>query len=385
MSQHARFAPSGAPVWGHCSGSVQAQAAFPDTETPESREGTAAHWVISEVLSSGTVMAYAADLLGQTAPNGVVIDEKMVEGAQVMIDDVLGVLAACAGAELLIEHRVAMPAIHPENWGTLDAALYVPSAGALFLWDYKHGHRENSAAGNLQLIDYVAGLVQQYRIDGVTEQNTRVVLRIVQPFCYTSTGPVSEWVAPLTDLRGYWNRLHAQAAEADTGGTLTTGLWCRDCKAVGVCAAERQASHNLIAVAGSPYEMDTMSGADLATERRILSDGIAVAGKRLEAIGDQLHHRATSGGDAGGLVLETTSGRREWAVPPAQAVALASQFGVDASKPGVLTPTQTLARAPAAVRPMLDQVMKNATRRPAGKTKLVEAADSTVARAFKRK
>ncbi len=391
QNEHAPLAPSASPQWGHCSGSVLAQANLPNPETEQTREGTAAHWVMAEVLEGyrdgrDAVARPCFDFLGKKAPNGVVVDEKMVEGAQVMVDDVLAVAGTSdRRARLLVEHRVHMPQIHPANWGTLDAALYLPERQVLFLWDYKHGHRDCSPVENFQLINYLAGLVNEFGLDGIADQNTTVVARIVQPFCYSAPGPVKEWTCRLSDLRGTWNVLAAKAHEAFADPKLTTGLWCRDCRAVGKCAATRRARYNFIELVNQTYEMDEMDGADLATERGILKDGIAVAKARLEAIEDELRHRIAGGQTDSGLTVESKPGRLEWTAPPAVVRALCGQFGVDVSKDAVLTPTQAKAAAPREVRPLLEQVMAGYTRRPAGALTLVPASESRTARAFKKR
>lgn len=389
MSEHAPLAPSSAPQWGHCSGSIAAQANIPDRESEATREGTAAHWVMSETLlnhrDNRDGPRECVGYLGATDPQGLLIDDKMVEGAQMMVDDVLEVAHRFNGLPyLLIEHRVYMPKIHPQNWGTLDVGLYLPDRQLLFIWDYKHGHRE-TGPGSLQFVDYLQGLCEKYQIDGHLDQQTRYVARVVQPYCYYAAGPVREQTGFLSDLRPQWNQLAMKAHEAFSNPTLSTGLWCRDCKAVGTCSAARRAGYNFIDLVNEPYEMDRMRGADLAVERGILADGLAVARARLEAIEDELHHRVTAGETDSGLTVETSAGRVEWTIAPANARALAAQFGVDASKDAVLTPAQTLAAAPANVRPLLKQVMDKMTGRKAGKLKLVPADESRTARAFKRK
>lgn len=388
--EHAILAPSSAVQWGNCSGSVSAQAALPNLETAETREGTAAHWVGSEVLlniqAPGRGPTNCGAFIAKQAPNGVCIDDKMAEGAQLFVDEVAEVCDRFdAWPFLVVEYRVYMPQIHPENWGTLDAALYLPDRRLLFLWDYKHGHRECKPYENEQLIDYAAGLLHTYQIDGITEQRTTLVARIIQPFCYYATGPINEWCVTLSDLRAYWNTLTQKAHEAYDNPTLSTGLWCRDCRAVGDCSATRKARYNWIELVNAPYEMDEMDAADLAVELEILDEGLAVAKARREAIKDNLKHRISNGETGSGLTLETSSGRLEWSVPPAQARALCAQFGVDVSKDAVLTPTQAKAAAPKEIRPLLAQVMENATRRPAGSLKLVPVGESRTARAFQRK
>lgn len=391
MTVHAPLPPSSAEQWGNCSGWLQATYNLPNFDTPETRAGTAAHWVMAEVLLNfrhpdrGPLVCSA--YLGQQAPNGVVCDDKIVDGAQVMVNDVLDVCQRHGALQsMLIEHRVAMPDIHAMNYGTLDVAIFLPQINYLFLWDYKHGHRE-CAPDSLQLINYVKGVANHFGIDGYGEQQINVVLRIVQPFCYTARGPVREWLVRMAELRPFWNQLQYKAHEAYTDPKLTTGLHCRDCRAVGVCAATRQARYNFVELVNAPYAMDEMTGHDLAIEREILTNGIAVANARLDAIDDILKHRIRNGEANTGLSLESSPGRLNWNenCPPAMAKALFKQFDVDISKEAVLTPTQALEKADKKVRPMIEEVLKQFASRPAGALKLIASTETVAARAFQRR
>lgn len=390
IDEHAPLPPSGSPQWGICSGSILANMHAPDIDTEEKREGTAGHWVMEQCLlrwrdpDGGSPSCF--EWVGKVAPNGVIIDEKMAEGAQVIVDDVLTVCNQYGGLRnLLIEFRVHMPRIHEHNWGTLDVSLFVPEAALLFIWDYKGGHRENRAKENLQLIDYTQGLIEHHGIDGHADQHITASLRIVQPFCYKAKGPIDEWRVLLSDLRPYFNQLHGKAHEAFINPLLSTGPHCRDCAAVGKCSAQRKATYNLIDYANQPYEMDAMSGAELAVERSILIDGLAAAKSRLEAIEDDLQLRVSDGATDTGLALETKYGHIKWTVPYDQAIAFASQFQVDAQKKAAITPTQTIAAAPREMRPCIEQAIKAVSTRPAGGLKLTNADDTIGARAFKRK
>jgi hypothetical protein len=393
VAEHAPLPPSFAPVWGHCSAAILASMQAPNNETEETRTGEATHWVLAEVLRNFqgkqegplTCAAY----IGQVAPNGVVIDDEMAEGAQVAVSDVLEIAQKHGALQsMLIEHRVHMPAVHPQNWGTLDCAIVLrkdDQVVAIYLWDYKNGHRENRAKHNLQLIEYAEGLREELGINGHQEQHVYMIFRIVQPFSYSANGPVDEWECMLSDIRGHVNGLEAKAHEAFSNPQMTTGKHCRDCPGKRPCSARRRADYNLIDLANEPYEMDVMSGADLATERLILSNGLAAAKARLDAIEENLIHRIGEGETGTGLALESKYGHLAFTVPPEQAAALATQFGFDISKFAVKTPTQAIQAAPKEVRVMFEQVLKTMTKRPAGKLKLINADDSRTARAFKRK
>ena len=362
-------------MWGYCAGSVKANASVPDIETQESRDGTAAHWVALDCcLRNG--LSDTSAFLGKTDPDGTVIDEAMCEGAQAIVDDVLEVYAE-HGGQLLIEHRVTMPRIHPENWGTLDCALHVPQKGLLYLWDYKNGHGIVDAKGNLQLIDYSAGLP--------LDPNTTIIFRIVQPFAYRSQGPVDEWRVKLSDLLQYYNQLAYKAAEAmGPNPTMTTGKHCQHCKIVGRCGAAREAAYNYIDVVNAPYLIDDMDGASLALEQRIIENGLVMAKARLKDIEDNLKYRVKNGDTSTGLALETCYGNNNWTVSDAQAIAFAKQFGADIGKTVAKTPTQAIKAVPKDLREFFTTALKAvAKRKPKGLT-LINAADSISHRAFKK-
>lgn len=387
---HALFAPSAAAVWGECSGSVLAAQSVPNRETQETREGEATHWVVSECLTmwkTGLGAPLAGDWLGKTAPNGVVITQEMTDSADVMVEDVLVVCNQHGGLQhLMIEHRVHMPRIHPTKcWGTLDVALDLRHKGLVYLWDFKHGHRQVAAEENKQGTAYMEGLREQWGLDGFTEQHITVHMRIVLPRCYQQSGPVDEWVLPWSDLRGAVNTLAAQTSEAEDDPQMKAGKHCRDCPAVGRCPSARQGNYHLIDYVKTPYEIETLSAPDLAVERQILLDGSTLLKARLSAINDELEYRIKNAVMGTGLALETSKGNLNWIVPAPQAIAFAQQFGVDISKTGVFTPTQAIAKMPVDKRPMFKQALDAIAKREAKGLKLVPAKDSKTSRAFQRR
>ena len=393
---HAPLAPSSAPQWAWCSGSVMANMNAPDKQHPRTRAGTASHWVVSEGLerwaspAGGACMAM--DWHGATAPNGVVIDDEMAEGAQVFIDNAL-FIANTHGAlrSMLIEHKVAMPHIHKDNYGTLDLAIPLlnrddngrVTSGKIYLIDYKYGHRECKAKGNFQLIDYLAGLCREYKIDGEAEQFIEVEFQIVQPFCFQSGGPIDTWIVSIAELRGYINQMIAKAAEAFTNPTFTSGPHCRDCQSIHRCDTAKKGNYSLIDYVNDPCVILNMNGANLSTELEILRQGEVTLKARKESIEEELMHRLGKGeATDSGYCVETKYGRLAWNVPAEQVIALASMFKVDADKKATLTPTQTLAKASPEMKPMLELAMKTVSSRPSGGLKLTEAVDSNIARAF---
>ena len=387
-TEHAPLPSSAAPCWGNCSAWPVANLGAPNIDTPESLAGTAAHWVVSECLEQhrGGRPMTCEHWLNKTAPNGTVIDEDMVEGAQIMVDDVLDIAGRHGGVyDLMIEHQVFMPDIHDQNWGTLDCGLWIPRLRTVILWDYKHGHREVDPR-NPQMVDYIKGIANEV-CPGLDDRDTDVTvnIRIVQPFAFSPSGAVKEWTGTLADLRGDFNRLHFMAHQAFTDPKMTPGEQCRDCAAVGKCSAAREYHYRFMDMLERPYAIDVMTSADMAAERLILKAGRTISKARLAAIEEQLKHDIKNGVVGSGLTVESGRGHLKWTIPPAQAIALCRQFGSDASKDVAKTPTQAIADAPKAKKEMLKATLKSVTTRPPTGLKLIDASESKTARAFQRK
>jgi hypothetical protein len=125
-----------------------------------------------------------------------------------------------------------------------------------------------------------------------------------------------------------------------------------------------------------------MDSRSLSVEREILSTGIEVAKKRLEAIEEQLLHNIMKGDDTSNYTTEVVEGRQNWSISIQQAAALMNNFGVDITKPGVLTPKQSVKKTPVALRRQVEGLLKQFTSTNS-KFVLVEKTEARTARAFK--
>lgn len=88
MSDHAPLPPSSAARWVQCGRSPSLEAAFPQEDTDATREGTAAHWVLSELLGDRMVE------VGQLDPNGTPVDRDMILAAEEFAKHIQGVVDA---------------------------------------------------------------------------------------------------------------------------------------------------------------------------------------------------------------------------------------------------------------------------------------------------
>ncbi|AAQ96573.1 hypothetical protein [Vibrio phage VP16C] len=368
--QHASIPPSGAPIWGHCSGYLGVMHKVADFDTDATRAGTASHWAFSEAVLNDLD---AEDYIGHADPDGTIVDEGMAHGAQLMVDMVREDMEKHPGGQLYIEQRVYMPDIHPDNWGTLDYAYVLPAIKRVILGDYKHGHLEVSPERNLQLVDYLKGLEN---LVGYTFDGWRIDLKVCQPYAYSPHGPKKVWQASRADIVPLWAQLSEQA---HSDPHMTTGKHCRYCPLVGRCSAARQAGYSLISYVKEPFEVDTMTGADLEAERDILTEGSVILKARLEDIEEQLQNRLRKGEKGIGLTLRQTTGRAKWTQSDKVVITALKSIGLDVSKETTITPTQAKDKAKTEAQ---KAAVKALQRRPNGKIELVKLKDSPAHRAF---
>lgn len=368
---HSVLAPSSAARWVACPGSVPLSLLYPEAEdSPEAREGTAAHWAFGELLAGRAID------VGLIAPNGVVLNDEMIEGAEMYVDDVLGVFGS-SGDTLRVEERVDMPSVHPQNWGTPDtwAPLHDATSGKLtiYLWDYKFGHEYVDVFENWQLIDYAAGILDKLNIDGHADQFVSFVMRVVQPRSYHRDGPVREWRIGAADLRPYFNKLRNAAELAmRPDAPCTPNPECKHCPARHACEAFTGAAYAAADLSSRSVPLE-LSAAAMGLELRTLKRAQAMLDARVTGLEQAAFARLTRGERIPFFALESSPGRTVWAKPIEEVIALGQMFGKDLSKPMAITPKQA---EKAGVDPALVALYSTA---PNGALKLV-ADDGAKAR-----
>lgn len=341
MTTHSILAPSSSARRVQCPGSTRLEALYPeDGSTPEAMEGEAAHWAAAEMLSGRLID------VGQIAPNGIVLTQEMVEGADLYYDDVVRTLKPYGREphQGAIEQRVAIPRVHPESFGTPDYYVW-PRFGQLLIYDYKFGHRYVEVFENMQLVEYAAGVLDSVLKQGYDDRLIDVTFKIAQPRSYHRDGPIREWSCKASDLRGLINIASTAAHEAL--GTVDTprqrvGSECRDCRARHACVTLQRAAMRELDEAGKHQPLD-LPPAALGLELAMLREGI----KRMEARASGLEEHAMSvirkGTVVPGWAVEQTSGRQRWAKPAADVLMVGSLCGIDLAKPvEPITPLQAV-------------------------------------------
>jgi len=348
MSQHSIIAPSSAGIWGKpggCTGYVSMSAAYPELEdSTASAEGTASHEIAETLIQCGLAMhvtdSIRTDIVGNTASNGVVFTDEMFDAAWAYADDVLRESRA-RKVTPFTEHRIVAPYIHAESFGTLDAGLYDEAQHELILWDYKYGYSVVEAFENWQGINYLAGLLDELGISGVTDQHTTVRIRIAQPRAFHQDGQIREWSILASELRGYFNILSNNAhISLGPDATTHTGDHCRYCEALHACPAALKAGLDMFEVTGVPLPVE-LTPQNMGLQLSIIQR----ARKQLEylesAFEEQVKSSIRSGKNVPGWSVATRYGRKKWAKPVDEVIALGDMMGKDLRKPlEAITPTQ---------------------------------------------
>jgi hypothetical protein len=346
-----------------------------DSGSNAAEEGTASHWIGSETLCGRG--RSQAEWIGVKAPNGIVIDMEMVDGAYVYVESVKRI--AGVQQRLNVEEKLSCAVIHPDCWGTADLWYWRGAPGAkgseLNVWDYKYGYGIVEPFENWQLICYAAGLLAG--LDGHQDQEVTVVLRIVQPRPFHADGSVREWRVSGSDLRGYINKLILAAAQATsaTPGTCS-GHHCRYCAARHDCPTLAAACYASIDYIGQA-QPEALSTEAMAMEYKILERIEVLIKARKSAHESRMIGMIKAGESVPGYTIDYGTGHAKWSKPVSEVLALGQLLGIDLAAPqAAITPAKALAAG-------LDAgLMKTYSERPVTGTKLVAVQGSLAQRAF---
>ena len=351
-------------------------AKYPQTDTSESMEGNTAHWVFAEMLEG------RYHDLGTIAPNGIVVTEEMIEGAELVVDTVRERLDL--RIKWHIEKPVAILRIHKECWGTPDIWAFDAPKIILEVIDYKFGHRFVDEYENDQGVSYIAGIIDLLSAElnipvGELDQLVTVNFTVIQPRCFYKGAPVRTWTTRAVDLRGQINQLSAAANDAypilDVVPKATTNGECGDCPGRHACSALQKAAYGdmEVAVTSVPVELSPEAA---GLELMMMERSYERLGARVEGLREQVATYIRQGHPIAWYRAEQGFGQTKWTVPVEQVIAMGQLMGVDLSKMGVLTPKQ-------AEKEGIDgSVIKAYSITPLGQIKLVPNDPSDARRIF---
>lgn len=359
---HATFAPSAMARTVACPGSVSMQSRYPQhEETPEQREGTAAHWVANAIREG------RAPAVGSMTPNGEIVTQDMVDFGINWVAEII------MWPDLSTEERVTIPHVHPDNWGTCDAKSYDPVAETLRLGEYKFGHKFVDAFECWQLIDYALGFLADIRGENIT-----IEFVVYQPRNYHKDGPWRRWRIAAKDLRPYYERIfNAVQLAASANPPCVVNPLCDDCAARHACGVLQQAAYDRIAFAGTAHAVD-LEPAALGRELKALQAAAEMIAARVTGLEAQALATIRSGSAVPGYTLKQGEGREKWKLPEQEIIAAGAMMGVNLQAAAkALTPAQAREALKRAKQPAA--LLDSLSERPRGELKLV-ADDLTQAR-----
>jgi hypothetical protein len=336
---------------------------YPEANTTASEEGTAAHWVLSEILAGRTPVE------NTLTPNGVAVTQEMLEGA-VLVQDTMD-NEFVWGDPTHIEETVNIPTISPDCFGTPDVWQHDVCYSHLRIIDYKFGHGYVDEYWNPQGLLYMAGIIAT-----LPTIPTQVSFTIVQPRCYYKQ-PVRTHTYYINHAGPYLRALR-EAAERATlpTPTATTGPQCKHCPGRHACPTLQRAA-SLDSETSTDQQPVDLTPSAAAVELRMLERALL----RLEARVTGLRELTTANIRGGAHVphykLEPGRSSLKWTVPDAEVIKLGKKLKVPLSLPKIVTPTQ-------AKKLLLDDsiIAKYADIIP-GALKLVESSNSDANKVFK--
>lgn len=339
MGAHSRLAPSAADRWVECPASVQLSEQYPELlENSAAPEGVAAHWVASSMLTTHT------PVVGDIAPNGIAVTQEMIDGALLYYNHVFKLSNPHGGIKMRcrVEQTVRIPSIHEACHGTPDTtADLCELTGELHIFDYKFGYGEVDPL-TMQLVLYARGELDRLGFDGHAEQYLKVHLHIVQPRCYTASGPIRTWSGTAADLRAHWNRLRASAAEAlDDRPRYKVGEQCRYCPGRRACPTLKRHVAGFMDQAeySAPVEIPA---SEVGLELFFVERSIAMMNARATGLREQVEANLRAGRSVSGWCMEPGQSRTAWSVPLEEVHAMGDMMGVDLRRSDAPTPKQAV-------------------------------------------
>lgn len=287
---HALLSASSAARWLACPPSAFAAAAYPNEETPYTREGTVAHEVAEAVAS------------GKETPTGSEITDEMVKCAE-GYRDYIAELTASSDAVVLLEQRVDFSPWVPQGFGTCDCILI--QGDTLTIIDYKYGKGVAvSAEGNPQMRLYALGALNDY---GIAYDVDRIETHIYQPRLNSIT---AETLTAQDLLTWADTTVKPTAALAAKGkGTYEAGPHCKFCPHAGRCRRLAQVCLQKVESHGMKLSVPVLAPFEVA-EILGLEGQITAWLKRIKA---QALTMLLDGGEIPGWkVVEGKQGNRKW-------------------------------------------------------------------------
>ena len=327
------LSPSNASRRMACPGSHKLEALYPQDKSTYAIEGTAAHWVASELLRRNDwIIPSVTDV-------GTEITDEMIEGAQLYSGFINSRIHPASGVH--IEERMDIHSIHPNCWGTPDCWV-LQSPTDIDIYDYKYGRGFVEVYENWQLIEYAAGILDTLGINGILDQHMIIRMHVIQPRSFHPEGQIRTWSVRASELRPYFNILqNGEHAATHPSAKTTVSSECNHCAARHACPALQTASMASVDISTSAVPHN-LSATELATELRFLEHASDLIMARISGLSAEALALIQRGERLPHYYATRSKGREKWKITTEQVIALGELYGVELSKPKVVTPKQAI-------------------------------------------
>lgn len=235
MSEHSNWSPSSLHRRLACLGSANAENGLPDSTSEVAAEGTCAHWVREQCLT--TKQDVDAFVGQEVSADGFTftVTRDWANLLQPGIDrarELAGDLK-----NMHVEARVRLDAWMPGEGGTLDTGIEVRDKKgevvAVHVIDLKFGRDPVTAKRNPQLMAYALGLLAKLGL--LDRTDLKVVLEIDQP---RAPGRGDQWETTVGEIVRFGETLAAAfiAGKDPAAPRTPTPEGCKYCKAADHCA-----------------------------------------------------------------------------------------------------------------------------------------------------
>lgn len=344
--------PSSSHIWGKsggCTANPMMTAIQPKSEPNEdAKEGLAAHELAYEIncaqTRSASFIPSKESKVGKMTNAGVVITEEMYDSVRIFTDrigDKMRESNVFGGEHLGFETKVPIHSVSKFCNGKIDAYLYDVKNNKLHIWDFKFGKNPIEAYEFYQGIVYTKGLIDKFKIDGITDQKTKVIIEVVQPRAYKKESSIDNWIVKASDLRAYFNILKSNAHEALHAPKTTTGSHCGYCRARHSCEAALKAGMKFYEVSSQPTPLN-MTDEALSLQYSIVNRAIEMLKGLQSGYQEQIEIKLRQGKSIPGYGLEPSYSRLKWVKPYEQVKMLGDLLGHKLTKDELITPKQAI-------------------------------------------
>lgn len=350
---HAFLAPSSMGITVHCSYYPHVAANYPDMGNLAAEEGTAAHYVLEQMLLYWKCWLCHDDhnrFVGLKADNGIFITQEMCDAAKVAYDHCTE-LVKTQGAfnTVMIEGKVGMPQLHESNcWGTLDFGFYEPSTQTIVIRDFKYGFGLVEVYKNWQLITYLCGMLIHYPYAQFVD------LGVSQPRPYHRDGKNRSWSTNIQNIVPLIEQLRLKIIEVFTNPTTTPGDHCRYCPGNLSCQAFINSGLNAIDYSILP-DMRDLSDEELGKLYEIADRAFNAVKQLRDNAADRIIAKINQGQLVKGWMIEQKPGHSYWGKSEKTIIEVCQMLGID-------SPTQVKLKTPIQI---LDTLGKDDPRRQA--------------------